>query len=212
MNILNLRFRDGLLSFEEDATWFSEAMLPTKFTARKRGDMKAESRTNVDGVIGHIEVGVEGKADFHLVENATQLIVVEAKLNSKLTEYVSNVSDYDQAARTVAYMAETLKRKNIHPDKMLSLAYYVLAPEKRIVNSNFKELVDECSIRNKVRKRVDDYGDAGDYKEWFTECFEPTLNEIDLDVISWESAIEQLPESKSKERVKQFYQLFLDYN
>lgn len=210
------RCEKGSLKFQDDAKWFSEAMLPTKFTARStkelgHKDTLAESRTNADSVIGHIEVGNKGKADLELAKNVKQFVVIEAKMNSKLTGYVSNVPGYDQAARTVACMAETLSVNKIHPDKMESLAYYVLAPEKRIGNSKFKELVDECSIKEAVRKRVGDYGDEGVYKEWFEECFEPTLKKITLDVISWETVIEQLP-NKSKEKVNHFYQLCLDYN
>jgi len=213
----NHRITNQLLSFQQGATWFSEAMLPTKFTARKdigRSDPLAESRTNADGVMGHIEIGNEGKADLELADNASQFIVIEAKMNSKLTEYVSNVPGYDQAARTVACMAESLRRKNIHPDKMESFGYYVLAPEKRIGNSNFKKLVDECSIKDAVRKRVDGYKDETEYKkydDWFKNWFEPTLEKIELDVISWETVIEQLPDG-AKKKVDNFYQQCLKHN
>ena len=205
----------GLVSFRDNAIWFSEAMLPTKFRARKeigRSDPFAESLTIADGVIGHINVGNKGKADLELSEGATQFVVIEAKMNSKLSKRIRNSPEYDQAARTVACMAETIRlSETINITDIRNLAYVVLAPEKRIGKSNLLELVDEDSIKKKVRTRVSNYGDEGDYKEWYEKYFEPTLKKIKVDVISWEKVIDQLPVSAKKE-VKYFYDLCLQYN
>jgi len=206
--------REGLLKFSEGATWFSESMLPTKFTARKRGDNKAESRTNADGVIGHIKVGDEGKADLKLTDNAKQFDVIEAKMNSKLTKNVKNSPTYDQAARTVACMAETLDRNEIQPNTLNSLAYIVLAPEKHIDKNNFMELVTNDAIRKKVEERVNGYKNDDDYqiyKNWFEERFVPALDKTKLEVLSWESVIEQLPGGRKKE-IREFYDKCLEYN
>jgi len=101
--------------------------------------------------------------------------------------------------------------ETINITDLRNLAYIVLAPEKRIGKSNLLELVDEESIKKKVRKRVSNYGDEGDYKEWYEKYFEPTLKKIEVDVISWEKVIDQLPVSSKKE-VKYFYDLCLEYN
>jgi len=215
---------DGLLSFENDATWFSEAMLPTKFKARSKKelgykDKLGESRTNADGVIGHIKVGNKGKADLELAANANQFVVIEAKMNSKLSKDISNSDNYDQAARTVACMAETINSsKNVELSDIDSLAFIVLAPHRNIEHDpkkkeqcDFWKLVSKKSILNKVEERVSKYKGEGDYDNWYNQCFTPTLKKIKLDVISWESAIEQLP-AGSKERVNQFYQLCQKYN
>ncbi len=45
------------LSFAPQATWFSEAYLPTAFKARYHGDPLSEARTHADGVVGHFAVG-----------------------------------------------------------------------------------------------------------------------------------------------------------
>ena len=41
------------LNFPENGSWFSEALLPSAFLPRARGNKFAESWTHADGVIGH---------------------------------------------------------------------------------------------------------------------------------------------------------------
>jgi hypothetical protein len=72
------------LSFATGARWFSEALLPSAFLARYRGDELAESWTHADGVVGHFVIGEGGKADLRLAPEAGQLLVLEAKLFSGL--------------------------------------------------------------------------------------------------------------------------------
>jgi hypothetical protein len=68
--------RNSTFSFTKGSTWFSEALLPTAFRARYRGDHLAETRTNADGVIGHILIGKKGKADLRLLPDARQFVVL----------------------------------------------------------------------------------------------------------------------------------------
>lgn len=213
-----------LLKFFKGATWFSEAMLPTKFKARlkeKIGDKDrlAESRTNADGVIGHIKVGTKGKADLELTNSASQFVVIEAKMNSKLSKNTSNVSGYDQAARTVACMAETIQRnKKVSLKDIKSLAYIVLAPAGKFEedpndrgNSDFWTLVNRESIKKKVKSRVEIYKGYGDYENWYYQCFEPTLEKTTLEVMSWETVIENLS-GGPKDEVERFYKRCLTFN
>ena len=94
------------LAFSDKARWFSEALLPSAFLAHKRGDRLAESSTHSDGIIGHFEIGKRGKTDLVLWDNATQLVLLEAKILSHLSSGVKNVKYFDQAARNVACIAE----------------------------------------------------------------------------------------------------------
>jgi hypothetical protein len=98
------------LSFGAGARWFSEALLPSAFLARHRGDRLAESWTHADGVVGHFLIGEGGKALLRLAPEAGQLLVLEAKLFRGLSPGVTKARYYDQAARTVACMAEVLRR------------------------------------------------------------------------------------------------------
>jgi hypothetical protein len=107
--------KDHPLSFAADARWFSEALLSLAFLARHRGDKPAENWMHADGVIGHFSIGDEGKTDLTLLPNATQFLVLEAKMFSGLSSGVTNARYYDQAARNVACMAEVLCRAERNP-------------------------------------------------------------------------------------------------
>ena len=84
--------QDQLLSFAADANWFSEALLPSPFLARNRGDQLAESWTHADGVVGHFLIGEKGRADLSLETEASQLLVLEAKMFSTLSSGVTHAA------------------------------------------------------------------------------------------------------------------------
>lgn len=207
------------LKFHPGANWYSEAMLPTRFKARYQGDKKAESRTNVDGVIGHILVGEKGKADLELTDNATQLTVVEAKMNSPLSKGTTNAPGFDQAARTVACIAETLTNdQNKSLQKVDHTSFVLIAPEEEIKTGKFLVEMDKEKILGKVKARVENYENPNpkscwtDYENWFNECFMPVYDSIDITTISYESAINELANTESFESLWDFYNKCKDYN
>ena len=176
------------LGFLPGSTWFSEALLPTAFKARWLGDPLAESRTHADGVIGHFRVGAKAKTDFELLPGARQFTVVEAKLGSPLASGVARAPYFDQAARSVACMAEALARGNIEPLTLERLDFIVLAPPCSIDKGTFAGAMQRSSIRSKVKERVSAYD--GQHDDWHAKHFGPTLERIQLLSLSWESAIE----------------------
>ncbi len=175
------------LSFATNATWFSEALLPSAFLARYRGDKLAENWTHADGVVGHFLIGEEGKADLKLLPEARQFLVLEAKIFSGLSSGVSNARYYDQAARNVACMAEVLRRAGRHPSEITNLGFIVLAPASQIERGIFHKVVQNKSIFEKVRRRAQAYAGAQD--QWFKEWFRPTWQQINVDCLSWEELI-----------------------
>ena len=78
------------LSFENDARWYSDLLLPSQFLPRFQTDPQAESYTQADGVIGHFSIGRSGEGVIDLLADATQLAVIEAKIFSKLSKGVKN--------------------------------------------------------------------------------------------------------------------------
>lgn len=203
---------DHPLNFTADATWFSEALLPSAFLPRHRGDPLGETHTHADGVIGQIAVGGEGKADLALVPNATQFVVLEAKISSPLSSGTSNAPDYDQAARNVACMAEVLHRAERSPWDMDRMGFYVLAPEEQIKSGIFEKQMQRESIREKVEKRVSAYD--GEKDEWFEAWFTPLIGLVDLGVFSWEAIIDQIGKIDSEvfTAIQDFFALCLQFN
>ena len=200
------------LSFEDQATWFSEALLPTAFKARYRGDILSESRTNADGVIGHIVIGAQQKADLELTPEATQLSVVEAKINSPLAHGVTNAKYFDQAARNVACIAEVVSQAGRDPSSFDRLDFIVLAPQASIDNGTFQSEISPSSIQEKVEKRVEAY--EGSLDIWYEESFIPTMKKISIYELSWEASLAWIYEHKPEieDSFQDFYQHCLRFN
>lgn len=179
------------LTFLEDARWFSEALLPSAFLKSPKGTRLAEGWSHIDGVIGHFEVGKGHKADLTLLSDARQLVVLEAKMFSPLAAKTSNVGYWDQAARTVACVAETLRIAERSPSGLSHLGFYVLAPQSKVDKAVFAEQMSRDSIRQKVERRVKKYIDAGGQVQnnWYDACFLPTFQKIDIRTLSWEEVI-----------------------
>jgi len=201
------------LTFLESARWFSEALLPSAFLARRRGDPLAEGWTHADGAIGHFDIGDVGKGDLSLRPDGQQLVVVEAKMFSLLSRRVTHAEYYDQAARTVACMAEVLNRADRHPSHLTHLGFYVVAPQSKIAEGVFAKEMTKESIGEKVKRRVSDYDDQ-DKDRWHTDWFQPTLDTIDIGVLRWEDMVGTIGEhdAESGDAINEFYDLCVEHN
>ena len=174
----------------EGARWYSEALLPSAFLARVRGDPLAESYTHADGVIGQFQIGGVGKGDLVLDPNAKQLSVIEGKMLSGLSRGVKNAKYFDQAARNVACVAEVLRIAECPPERLEQVSFHVLAPRRQIESGVFEDLVTKESIAWKVEHRVEEFQGARD--EWLAEWFRPTLDAMDVGLVSWEELVEEI--------------------
>ena len=203
---------EHVLDFQAGATWYSEALLPTPFKARYQGDPRAEARTHADGIVGHIAVGSAAKGDGALLPGATQLIVTEAKLNSPLSSGTHNAPTYDQAARTVACMAETLYRAERSPAEFRSLAFVVIAPQHHIDKGGIAALLSTESIGAAVRARARAFAPKLD--GWLEEWFMPTLEAIRIASLSWEHVIGDIAaiDAQASGELSAFYGRCLKYN
>lgn len=204
--------KEHVLQFLPESSWYSEALLPSAFLPRNRGDRLGESRTHADGVIGQFAIGREGKADFEIDSDAQQLLVLEAKMSSPFSKGTRNAPYFNQAARNVACIAEVFKRCNLKPGNTASVAFYVLAPDKKLEIGQFHKLLEHENIIATVQKRVDAY--EGDRDEWFTGWFLPLMDVIDIQSISWESIIAfiQVHDTRAGNEFEAFYQNCLKYN
>lgn len=170
----------------------------------------AEAWTHADGAIGHFTIGDIGKADLSLLPDVNHFVVLEAKMFSKLSSGVTNAGYFDQAARNVGCIAETIKRAERDPSE-ISLGFYLLAPQSQIEQGVFKEM--SCtSIKQKVERRVSEYG--GEKEEWYCSWFLPTFQNIDIRPISWEELITDIGEQDldSANDIGEFYKYCVEFN
>jgi hypothetical protein len=194
------------------ARWFSQAWLPSAFMSRYRGDRLAEARTHADGVLGHFVIGDPGRAALSLIPEGKQFVVLEAKLFARLSAGVRNAPYYDQAARSVACIAETLHRAERAPEAMDELAFLVLAPQARLDDGIFEWEIAPEAIRRKVRRRVEDY--AGERDAWFRNWFEPTWRRLEIRSLSWEDIVDVIAFHSPEEGhiIDSFYGQCLRFN
>ena len=201
---------DHPLSFRPRALWFSEALLASRFLAESRSDRLAESYTHADGVVGHFDMAPGARGEATVADGAEQLVVVEAKLGSPLSKGVKNAKNYGQAARNVACMAHMLDFKKRDPSSMDSLAFFVIAPESQIRSGIFEDFVTKPRIASQVEARVAQYGGARD--EWLETAFRPTLEAIDVGLLSWEGIIEIVEQRDPDCELRSFYDQCLRFN
>jgi hypothetical protein len=201
------------LAIPEGVRWYSEALLPSQFKPRRRGDDLAETHTHADGVIGHFEVGNSGEGDIRLISDAHHFIVVEAKLHSKLSSGTKNAPNYDQAARNVACMAQVMADISCRPEQMTALGFYVVAPGSQIESGVFDEQLRKESILHKVSERVAAYEDPAK-NEWLDKCFTPVLDRAEIAALSWEKIGEFIAshDSNAGASFSEFYTRCLKYN
>lgn len=196
------------LSFLPDARWYSEALLRSRFLPQKRGDVRAESFTHADGIVGHFKILPGERGEAILLRPPRQFVVIEAKLGSSLSAGTRNASEYDQAARNVACMAYMLD--GIDLATIERLGFYVIAPDRQIKAGIFRDLVTKESICRKVSSRVAQY--AGQFDTWYGSTFEPVLKRIDLSILSWESVLDTLPNDEETKAIREFYGLCQRFN
>lgn len=203
---------DHDLSFQPGARWFSEALLGSTFLSRYRGDKFAEGYTHADGVIGHFQIGKTNQAELSLDPDATQFVVVEAKMFNGLSKGTTRAPAYNQAARNVACMAELIRRSDRDPSIISDKAFFVVAPAQQIDGGVFSSLMDVSALGKVVGQRVADYDSSK--KDWFEQWFLPTLHSMRVDCLSWENIIdfvETVDVSFGKD-LASFYNRCLEYN
>ena len=205
-----LSLANNPLAVAPGCKWYSEALLPSKFLKRTQDDLKAESWTHADGVIGQFNIGADAKGDLTLSSNAEHFVVLEAKIFSKLSPGVKNAPGFNQAARIVACIAEVLKRANRPAECFKSLGFYILAPESQIKGGMFSEFLKKDSLLSVIKQRGEAFG--GDLSEWFSVWLESVISKLDIREISWESLIDLLPNDEDTKLLKNFYDSCKKYN
>jgi len=193
--------------------WYSEALLPTQFGSRKGGIALGESHTHADGAIGRFTIGGTGAGDLVLAGNATHFVIVEAKLNSKLSAGVTNAPNFDQAARNVACMARVMCEADVRPEQISRLGFVVVAPASQIDRGYFASELTKESLQAKVASRAAAYEEAAQ-TTWVEEWFLPVLDAMEVDAVSWETVLATIEahDDSADHWFAEFYDCCLHYS
>jgi hypothetical protein len=203
-------------ALEPHARWFSEARLPTRFNARGQSDKKGEPATHADGVVGHFSFATDTKASLELNPDGSQFVVLEGKMFSKLRKDVKNAEDYDQVARNIGCMAESLCRSGKPPDQWKSLGFYLFAPQSQIDRGIFSGAMERDSVRKAIRGRINSYECEypNEIQQWESLWFEPLVARMKPTCVSWEKIIEDIKrhDSETGSQIEKFYSRTLEFN
>ena len=142
--------------------------LPSQFLPRTRTDALAEeldARGRSNWRCHDRQSGVNGQ-ETRLKESATQFILTEAKLFSRLaTPELTHAPYFDQAARSVACIAELHCTEPIVVRiNSSSHGFYVIAPQSQIEAHKFSREISKDSVKSKVRQRIFEYEPVPDDK------------------------------------------------
>lgn len=186
------------LSFPDDnIDWFSEALLPSPFFARTRGDNLSESRTHADGVVGKFEIGKKDIGGLILKNSCDFFYVTEAKMYSKLSTGTKNAHNYNQAARNIACIAKLIyDNKTIQIDNFKKLAFYILLPEEQIKREpTFISFTDKDNIKTTIKNRISHYPKDDvkkkDIFDWINSNLDKFIDKLDVKLITWEELVEK---------------------
>ncbi len=204
--------REHPLTISKKERWYSEALLPSTFLPRYRGDKFAESWTHTDGVIGNFKIGKERVVDLTLLPDASHFVVIEAKMFSKLSSGVTHARYFNQAARNVACMAEVLRRGKRKASEFKRLSFFVIAPQQQIDDGIFNRQMSHDSITETVKRRVDEYDDSKD--SWYKNWFLPPMQYVNINLLNWEEIISYISmlDGSSGEKLEAFYRHCIKFN
>ena len=177
----------------------------------------AESVTHADGVVGHFLFDATTKAGLRLAAGCSQFVVCEAKIFAGLSAGTKRAPEFNQAARNVGCITETLRLAGPFSVKYKSLGFFVLAPASQIEAGIFSGQMSKDSIRNRLIQRVRMYEGQSDHanlQRWLDEWAFPVVDRLKLDCCPWESVIDQVkvinPEYGAS--LAEFYELCRKYN
>jgi hypothetical protein len=202
----------GLLTPAADARWYSEALLPSRFL---RGAVN-EGYTNADAVIGHFDpIGERG--DIKLREHASQFVVVEAKMKSPLSSGTKHAPEFNQAARNVACMINTIDPKGDAPSTPADTRFIVLAPAAQI-EKGINPMLSPNALYSAIeqRARIRSEGDREADLRWVSNAVGPRLLSGTgiASSRSWEKVIEEIAhhERETASDLHYFYGRCREYN
>lgn len=213
------------LNFEPGARWCSEAQLTSPFGSRHKADLLSEGLTRADGVIGQFAFRAETQTGFQLASEATQFIVIEAKMFSNLSSGTKNAPGYNQAARNVACMAQEIARAGRAPESFSSVGFFVMAPiptKRRAGFSNLEAFLDPAQIRTAISRRIKAYeeasrAEAASLRAWEARYFLPLVQCLidrgSLKVVTWEACIDAVAsvDGGAGEELSRFYERCLSF-
>lgn len=216
LSVSDYGLKNHELYINDNYNYFSEPLLYSPFLARSGGNkLLAERFTHADSAIGEFVVGDKNKGSLNLTGN--NLKIFEAKIYSQFSPKVKNSLFYNQVARYIACITETIQRADkINNLCDLHIGFYLVLPENQFAKkSTYKEYLNKEHIREVVKKRIEQYKSETCYaerKSWLNNEFDIVLEKIDIKPLFYENIISDLAGYKFHREIVAYYNLCLKYN
>ena len=193
-----------LLRVENGETWFSEGIPRSPFRPAENAPGAGEGRTHIDGVIGRFAIRPNTKAGIVLQQEASRLVVIEAKIASPIGRWTQNTppparADYDQIARTAATALWALWRggeadagaDGVPLRNNATLSVLLVAPESGCDTSvlRFRERTEQAR-RARVRRGIEAWLEAlnheGPLAAWWVAALDCLETRTTIELVSWQ--------------------------
>lgn len=201
------------IPFTNEFKWYSEVLLRSPFLPRYQGDTLAESHTHADAVIGKFDFRGNTKGGIFLDKGCDFFYIIEAKMFSKLSKGTTHASDYNQAARNIACLAQLIyqERKTLEIKETDKFGFYVFLPEIQKENEKtFEKYMTNNSLIDAIKNRISKYNyeDSETKFNWLNENLDEFINKIDIKLITWEELLGERNDSE----IWKFYDKCIKYN
>lgn len=200
--------------YSQLARFYSDVTIETQFKRRTKGvkDMLAEPSINVSGVLGNYTIIHKRKSDrVKLNLESKQFNVFVVNMYNELSKGVKNQSTYNQVARAVGCIVQTLYKANITLIENTGL--YIIAPKVQIKLNSYKVYSDRNNIEEEIKNRIDQYGEDENKNKWYT-YFNKIFQRVDVACIAWEEIILFVKKNDNEfgNKLQIFYEKCEEYN
>ena len=198
------------LSFPENGRWFSDILLPSPFVGAGRRPKTGDPPCELGGLIGHFDVPDLESPLVSASPQTLHLMAVDGTMSGEMAPGVTGARYLDQTARTVAGMAEALRRANRRPSGLDRIGFYVIAPYALVAAGGLQKEMSRESIGRKVKRRVKSFTPSKE--RWHGEGFQPTLERLEVGIVAWEQVIERLgqQDGPAAAPIEEFYHRCLE--
>jgi hypothetical protein len=181
------------IDFSKIQNWTSEGLISSPFV---NAPYKREGYTHADIALGDFSIDYAKRGEIN-IKDARVFGVIEAKMNSNLSQRTTHAIKYNQAARNIVCILSNTKDST-------ETFFCIAAPSITIKNFSFKSQIDLDLITDQIKARF----------EVYDQNFRESNNETDIlariekvkpNLISYEDWIENF-EGDDFKMINDFYQ------
>ena len=190
------------IDFKIISYWTSEALISSPFVKAKK---YREGYTHADIALGDFSVDFNKRGEIIVSKIAKIFGIIEAKMGSNLSQGTTHFKNYNQASRNLACIAYNTC------DIDCEIFFYVVAPEKKLVEHEIKKQIDLQTMIDQIAFRFKEYSDEFKRAQKMDLIISKALK-CKVESISYEEWIEKIKNYDSRKFLDEFYQKAKKWN